>query len=927
MISRNGLQLIRRATVSVLLATLLLTGCGGDKPENSLASAKDYLTKNDRKAAVIQLKNALQANPDFAEARYMLGKIMVESGDPGAGMVELRKAQTLNFPPEQVVPLLARAALSLGRPEQVIDEFSKFDLKNPEAKAQLLTYVGQAYLAQGKKDLAANAYDTALGTLPNHAPALIGQARLKAANNDLPGALALIDSALEKSPTFHEAMQVKGQLLAYKGDAEGSMASFRKALEVKPDYLPAHEAIILRLLTDGKTDEAAKQLDDLKKIAPGHPRTAYLRAGLAYQQKNIQAAKDAILQHLKSMPSSPLGLQLAGLIEYEQKNFTQAEIYLAKALSNVPQLSLARRMLITIYLNSGRPDKALTYLEPVLEQIDKDSNMLALAGQVYLQNGQVEKAGDYFAKASALDPKNPVKRTSLAMVNMAKGETDIAFHELEKIAANDAGNRADLALITSHLKRNEFDAALKAIDALEKKQPDDPVTHNLRALAFLGKKDVPQARKSFEKAIALKPGYMPAVGALANLDLTEKKPDEAKKRFETVLTKEPKNIQAHLALAEYALKTGATTEEIAAQINKAVGADPTNPAPRLALIGLYIGKKDSKRALTAANEAVAAFPERPDVLDAAGRAQQSAGDHNQAIQTYRKLAQIKPDSALPHLRIAEINLATKNKDAALESLRKALELNPDSLEAQRGIMGLELENGRTREALAIAQDIQKRKPKSAIGYLLEADAHLSKKSWPQAIDTLRLGLKQVGSGEIAAKLHTALSSAGQTADAEKFADSWLKEHSKDAIFRLYLAEWASGNKDFSVAARQYRILLDAQPENPAILNNMAWVSSQLKDPKAIEYAEKANRFSPNQPAVMDTLAVILSEGGSHARSLEIFQKALELAPQAAPIRLNYARALLKAGKQAEAKAQLDQLAKLGDKFSQQAEVSQLFKGL
>ncbi|MBL8398740.1 MAG: PEP-CTERM system TPR-repeat protein PrsT [Candidatus Accumulibacter sp.] len=921
------MRLIRRATVSTLLATLLLAGCGGDKPENSLASAKEFLAKNDRKAAVIQLKNALQANPDFAEARYVLGKIMVESGDPGAGMVELRKAQTLNYSPEQVIPLLARSALLLGHPEQVIDEFAKFNLKTPEARAQLFTYVGQAYLAQGKKDLAANAYDSALGALPNHAPALIGQARLKAANDDLPGALALIDSALEKSPTFHEALQAKGQLLAFKGDAEGSMASFRKAVEAKPDYLPAHEAIILKLLADGKTDEAAKQLDSLKKIAPNHPRTAYLRAGLAYQQKNFQAAKDAILQHLKTMPNSPLGLQLAGLIEYEQKNFSQAETYFTKALNNAPQLTLARRMVVTICLNTGRPDKALTFLEPVLEQIDKDSNMLALAGQVYLQNGQVEKAGNYFAKASALDPKNPAKRTSLAMVNMAKGETEVAFHELEKIAASDTSNRADLALITAHMKRNEFDAALKAIDSLEKKQPDDPVTHNLRALTFLGKKDVPQARKSFEKAIALKPGYMPAVGALANLDMAESKPAEAKKRFEAVLVKEPKNIQAHLALAEFALKTGAPTDEIAAQINKAITADPTDAAPRLALIGLYIGKKDNKRALAAANDAVAAFPERPDVLDAAGRAQQSVGDHNQAIATYRKMAQVKPDSALPHLRMAEIHMATKNKDGALESLRKALEVNPDSLDAQRGIMSLELENGRTREALAIAQDIQKRKPKSSIGYLLEADAHMSKKSWPQAIDALRLGLKQAGTGEIAAKLHTALAAAGQTADAEKFADSWLKDHGKDAVFRLYLAEWASGKKDFPAAARQYRVLLDAQPENPAILNNMAWVSSQLKDPKAIEYAEKANKLAPNQPAIMDTLAVLLSEGGAHARSLEIFQKALELAPQAAPIRLNYARALIKAGKQAEAKSQLDQLAKLGEKFSQQTEVAQLFKGL
>ncbi len=927
MIFRPGMQLMRRATASALLAALLLVGCGADKPENALASAKEFLAKNDRKAAVVQLKNALQGNPDYAEARFLLGKTMVESGDPANGYLELQKAQTLKYSPDLVTPMMARASLLLGHPERVTDELAKVEMTTPEAKAELLTFVGQAYLMQGKKDQASNAYNAALAANPEHGPALIGQARIKASSNDLPGALALIDSVLAKSPKLHEAMQVKGQLLALSGDDAGSLASYRQALETKPDYLPAHEAIILRLLAEGKTEEAAKQLEALKKIAPNHPRTAYLRAGVAYQQKNVQAAKDAILQHLKSMPNSPLGLQLAGLIEYEQQSYSQAEIYLIKALQVAPQLALARRMLINTYLNTGRPDKALSFLEPVIDRIDKDSNMLALAGQVYLQNGQVEKAGTYFAKASALDPQNSAKRTSLAIVNMAKGDTEMAFHELEKISASDAGNRADLALITVHLKRNEFDAALKAIDLLEKKQPNDPVTHNLRALALLGKKDIPQARKSLEKALALKPTFMPAVATLANLDMADKKPAEAKKRFETVLAAEPKNVQAQIALAEIALKSGAGTDEVAALINQAVSADPTNPAARLALIGLYIGKKENKRALAAANDAVAVMPERPEILDAAGRAQQSAEDYNQALATYRKLAVLKPDAVLPYLRMAEVQMAAKDKDGALESLRKALQVNPDSIDAQRGIMRIELERGRAREALAVARDVQKRKPKEAIGYLLEGDVHVANKSWPEAIEIFRSGLKQVGSSEMAVKLHATLSTAGHAGEADKFADSWLKDHAKDVIFRLYLAERAGGRKDYSAAAKQYRVMLDAQPNNPALLNNMAWVSSQLKDPKAAEFAEKANKLAPNQPAIMDTLAVILSESGAHARSLELFQKALELAPQAGQIRLNYAKALIKAGKQAEAKTQLDQLSKLGDKFSQQAEVAELFKGL
>lgn len=554
--------------------------------------------------------------------------------------------------------------------------------------------------------------------------------------------------------------------------------------------------------------------------------------------------------------------------------------------------------------------------------------MLALAGQVFLQNGDVERGGKYFARAAALDPQNIGKKTSLALVNLATGDTDVALRDLEQVAAADPGNRADLALIAAHLQRREFDKALKAIAELEKKQPDNPLTFNLRGTALLGKKDIAGARKSFEKALSLNPVYYPATANLANLDIYEKKPGEAKKRFEALLAKDPKNAQALLAMAQLSAKAGGTTEEVAGLIKQAVAADPAASAPRLALIGLYLGKKDVKSALAAAQEAVAALPDRPEILDGSGRAQQAAGDFNQALATYGKLAALQPDSPLPFLRMAEIEVAAKNKPGALQSLHKALKVKPDSLEAQRGIIMLELDAGRLDEALAMARAVQKQRPKEAVGYLFEGDTYLAKKSWPEAVAAYRAGLKaDPGSGELAIKLYGALLGSGSPADAERFGETWQKDHPKDARFRLYLAEVATARKDYAGAAKRYRALLEAQPNDPAVLNNLAWVAGQLKDPKAIEYAEKANKLAPNQPALMDTLGVLLVDKGDSARGLELLKKALELAPQATQIRFNYAKALIKAGQKAEARKELDQLVKLGDQFPAQAEVAELLKAL
>ena len=181
--------------------------------------------------------------------------------------------------------------------------------------------------------------------------------------------------------------------------------------------------------------------------------------------------------------------------------------------------------------------------------------------------------------------------------------------------------------------------------------------------------------------------------------------------------------------------------------------------------------------------------------------------------------------------------------------------------------------------------------------------------------------------ELAVKLHAVLLADGKKLEADKFAESWIKDHAKDMQFRVYLAESANNRKDYAAASKYYRALVDAQPDNAAMLNNLAWSLDQIKDPKAIEYAEKAYKLAPEQPAVMDTLGVMLVERGDAARGLELLKKASSKAPQNGLIRLNLAKALVKAGNKDEAKKELEELAKLGEKFPAQAEVEKLRQGL
>ena len=915
----------RLLSTLVIVSTLALA-CTDTTPEQQINSAKDYLRKKDGKAAEIQVKNALQKNPKLEEARFILGTILLNDGNPGAAEIELRKALTLKYSADLVIPELARAMMMMGQYKKVVDEFGTVKLDKPAADAVLQSLMATAYGALGKPELAKSALKLALSADPTSVPALIERARQMALERDVDASLRAIDQVIATEPANAQAWKLKGDILLYAANKDDeALTAYQKSTEGNPTFGLGHLAVLGVLLQQGKLDAAAKRLDQLKLFAANSPQTKYFEARLAYLKKDYKLARDVLQQMMRFAPASPQILQLAGAVELQMNSLAQAEIYLARAVQAAPGLASARQLLVTTYLRSGQSVKALSFLNAGIGKDGIDPRLFSLAGEVYLQNGDAKTAEEYFAKALKLDPDNFSKRTSLAVTHLARGQTATALDELANIAVSDTGTSADMALISAHLKRKEFALALAAVDKLAAKQPTNPAAANLRGRILLAQKDPIGARKSFERALAIAPSYFAAVASLAALDVADKKPDDARKRFESLLAANPKNGQALLALAELAALRGAGKDELAGYLNKAVDANPTEVPPRLLLVELYLKSNDNKQAATAAQAAVAAIPSAPEVLDALARVQQASGDLNQAVATFGKVAAMQPLSPQPQVRLAAAHRANKNALAAEQSLRKALEIKADHLDAQRALIILDLEARKYDEAMVIAQTVQTQRPQSGTGLVFEGDIKAARKDWEGASTAYRLALLKVQAPELAIKMHASLLESGKSAEAERFTANWMKTQPNDGRFLSYLGVAAIMRKDYVAAEKSYLVVVQVQPDNAAALNNLAWVSHQLRRDGALAYAEKAHRLAPTEPAFMDTLAVLMSAKGQHAPAIELQLKALSSQPGNSAFRLNLAKIYIAAGDKARAKIELDALAKVGEKDPAHAEVMQLLK--
>ena len=917
------------ALIAALIALATLqSGCGQSSEQQSITEAKASIEKRDLKSAMIRLKGTLNDHPGSAEARFLLGKTLLEAGDPVAAELELRKAKELSYPAEQWAPLLAKALLLRYQFKPLIEEVGALQLPNAAAQADLNASLAAAMAADGQRERASALIESTLQATPQHAPTLMLKARVLARPGSLEAAITLVDSVLARDAANVDAWQLLGDLRLYGSrDLVKASAAYDRVLSLRPADLAAHSALIFIALVGSDLDAARKQLGLLSKALPAHPQTKFLTARVAFLGGDSAQARELIQQLLRLAPSNVALLEFAGAVELKLNSPLQAEPYLQKALAQTPDLPPVRRLLAEAYLRGGKPLKALEVLRPNIERAAPDAMSLNLAAEAHLLTGDIKKAESFFQQASKLAPNDPKYKTALALTLLAKGQAELAFSELRAIAAAGPDTLPDLTLISALVRRQKLDEALLAIDGLERKQPEKPTAANLRGRVQLARRDLAGARKSFEQALIKDPVFLPAIASLATIDVAEGKPGEAEKRYAAVVNLDPKNSLAYLALAQLKAVSGGSKVEIRQLLDKAIQANPADPAPRLAQIHQSISLRDMKSAMAAAQAGVAAMPENPDMLDALGSMQLVTGESNQAIASFNKLATLQPGVVKFQLRMADAYLQGKDYAGAERSFKRALDISPKELSAQRGLIALSVRAKQPERALTVARSLQRQRPDDSIGFLIEGDIHREFKDPDAAIKAYRMGLERPKIGRLPESLYTLLATAKGQPEADRFGEDWVKSHPKGTDFQIFLGNNALAGNDLPKAERYFADIVRANPKNVFAMNNLAWALAKQGKPGAVAMAEKAVALVPDNAAVLDTLAFALAADNQLGKAIETAKAVLVLAPSEPVYRLNLARFYVRAGEKANAKAELERLVPLGTKFARQSEVGEMLKSL
>jgi putative PEP-CTERM system TPR-repeat lipoprotein len=922
-----------KQTVRTRWLALMLTGafglglaaCSNDTAQSLTESGKGYAAKKDYKAAAIQFKSALQRDPQATEARLLLGEALMNSGDMAGAVVELSKSLDQQVASERVLPALSKALLMSGDTKKLTDVYGSVQLSDKHALAALKSNLAAAWSAQGNRSQSEAAIAAALAADPDYAPARLLNARLIAGRGDPQAALAQIEAILAKEPDRYEGWQLKGEILQHvKSDLPHAEEAYRKAVEIEKSYVPAYLALIRNRLEAKDLPGAKKLAEALRAVMPKHPQMIFVDAEIAYVDRDAKTARELSQQLLRLAPQHLGVLQLAGAIESEWGSPVVAEIHYSKALLIQPDLPDVRQGLANTYLRLGQPAKALATLKPALDSDVPNAPLQALAGEAYSMLGDQISAEQAYLRAAKIDPNDNRTTTALAVLRLSGRDAQTALADLQSLARQSKDTYADSALISANLRRNDLEGAMAAVDAMAKKLPDDARVQELRGRVLVARTDYPAARAAFEQALRLDPSLFAATSSLAALDVLDTKPEQARKRFEDSVKADPRNFYAQMALAALRERDGAPLEEVKQILADAIKHSPGQADPRLQLIDLTLRKRQYKEALSVAQEAAAALSNDTRVLDAVGRAQMQAGSPDQAITTFRQLAGLDPNASLPYARLADVYAMLGKRESIEASLGKALELEPNQPRLQQALVDFLISSKRPDAAVEFARKLQVRSPKEPGGYMLEGLAQMRMQAPDAAVAAYRKGIAAAPEGnDMPRQLYLALMVAKKSAEADKFAAGWLKAHPKDLglQYQLSLAESARG--DFDAAEARLRHIVNEQPNNALVINNLAMLLMSRNKPGSLNLARKANEIMPANPALIDTLAAAEALEGQFDKALADQKRAVALAPEENVLRLNLARIAAQAGDKALARKEIERLEALGAAFAQQGDVAKL----
>jgi len=843
--------------------------------DSYLQDARSREKANDFRGAIIQLRNAAQAEAANGAIHLELARVYLKVGNPNAAQAELFG---------QYGELLKNVPAG-SRPARI--------------ESVVRTYRGMAAAALKETQNARAMFTDAERLDQNSSLPLIGEARLLMTEHQYEAAQRKADAALNIEPHNPDAMDAKAMVIALRGNFDAAIHQLNAALAIDPKNT--------RLLLDranlklqrNNFDEAAKDVARVLELQPSNGMALFLEASIDAEKGKFKEA-DAIIEKMRgALHYFHPAYLLAAQVKLKLNQVSQAEEFLQKYISQGGDQPRAYELLGFIALKRGDSGKAIEMLETALKMAPGDAEAAGLLGQAYVAHGDLDKAKMVFNQAALGAPGNTAIALQRAVTDFSSGDREAGFGELRNVFRNGKGNlAAGPPLVLEAIQMGRLDDAAAAAQELVTRDPGAAIYQELLALVRMRQGNNAVAEVLLRNLLSRNPNLESARRHLAQIYLRTNRVGEAKKLYQDRLRANPSDIESILALTDISFrqKDDAGAMKL---LGDAQARLPKDPRPSLKILSILESRKKWREAVSRAKALQAKFPNEPLAQDALAHLYLASGNRAASVAAYQIATAKFPDNAILFTHYAGALAAGKDYAKAANAALRAVQLEPRSPDLKRAFVTLTYLAKGVEAALSAGKQAF---GKEDLAALVVAEVLEANNNRPAAIALLERTQSQSPSGNGAVELASLYARAQQTGKALTTLQAWATAHPADIDGRYALARLYSVMGKYDQATAQYEWVASKRPEDPVILNNLAWLYDNKRDPRARGVAERALRLAPASASIADTLGWILVKQGDSAGSVKYLQQASVNMPDNGTIQYHYAVALSKKGDADQARA-------------------------
>ncbi len=893
----------------ILSLVIFISACGDQKSvEQYIESGQKFYNNKEWKSAIIEFKNAVKQAPENAHARALLGKTYVQTFSSAAAIKELKRARDLGYGSSDILVALGKAYQQTYEYQNIIDEVQVEGQQDPQVQADILALRAIAYFKSDNDKEALTALNQAKKIDSNSTDVRLAWAAYEAKKGNVPAEKEWLNPLLERDGGVADAWSMLGEIEQKTSNYEAAEKAYTRSIDLRQyGHVDSVRRALMRIALKNY-EGAQSDIDRLKKLGANWPIVGHTDGVIAFQTNKLDIAQSRFQEVLSKTPEYPPSQFMLALIYFNQKNYQNALTLLEQYTSANPGNERAQFLYASTLLKLDQPENALSVIAKLGAQIGEDYRLLALQGNAYLQLKNISKATEVLKRSVVLKPEQASTRMQLGAILLNDQSTFTqGQNELLKAVELDPDlKQAEFLLFKSYLAGKKYQDALQLAQTLDKKNPDNSQGANLVALTYLAQNQIDAAKKQLSKTLERFPADIITSSNLARIYLKEKKLDKARELYEAVLVNNKTHLQILNQLALIAASEG-NQKQMMKWLTQAYEGNKDILSARLSLAAQYIRQNNPNQAVTLLNDAKESDKEKAGLILLLAQAKLLLKENQHSIRLLKSLIAQQPKMTAAYFLLAQAYAQDNQPDKMRESLQSTLEQAPNNLRANLIMAKLDLMEGKYEDFKQRVNNLIGTYPDNKDVQFLKAKVASGDKNYGRAINTLESLMEESPHSEVVVDLAINQWQSGDKQSAISGLELWLQKNDKDTRALMLLAQYYLAESRKADAQTSYQKLDELTPNNPVVLNNMAWLMKDSNPAQGIKYAEQALNLNPDSPYITDTLAMLYLAAGENSKALQFSEKAVQLAPTVGDIRLNYARILIANNEKNKAKSILSEL--------------------